>query len=132
MCIRDRYYHTDRDRIEMVSAATLANVGNCALSTGLLLTDGSPAIARAALSELTDVAIRELRTQATLSNAALKGGSTPAGERTILETWRDYYLSALGSMPDMSLSNDGLTSEIAAARAKVSGVASELLGALPR
>ena len=65
-------------------------------------------------------------------NAALKGGSTPAGERTILETWRDYYLSALGSMPDMSLSNDGLTSEIAAARAKVSGVASELLGALPR
>jgi hypothetical protein len=37
----DQFYHTDRDRIEMVSAATLGNVGNCALSTGLLLTAGS-------------------------------------------------------------------------------------------
>jgi aminopeptidase YwaD len=64
---RPVFYHTDLDRIENVSAATLANVGACALTSGLLLTEGTPAIARAALDELAATAERTLRMQATLS-----------------------------------------------------------------
>lgn len=128
----DQYYHTDRDRIEMVSAATLANVGNCALSTGLLLADGSPAVTRAALSELSDVAIAALRTQAALSDSAVRTGTKPADERTILETWRDYYVAALARIPDMSLSNDGWSAEVDAARARVVRVADEVLSSRPR
>ncbi len=126
----DQYYHTDRDRIEMVSATTLGNVGNCALSAGLLLTAGSPQVTRAALAELADVAVRELRTQAALSDKAIAGGAPRDEERMILEAWRDYYLAALGRIPDMSLSADGWDDEIAAARERVSRVAGDVLGKL--
>jgi len=126
----DQYYHTDRDRIEMVSATTLGNVGNCALSAGLLLTAGSPQVTRAAMAELADVAVRELRTQAALSDKAIAGGAARQAERTIIEAWRDYYLAALGRIPDMSLSSDGWDGEIAAARERVSRVASDVLGKL--
>ena len=40
----DQFYHTDRDRIEMVSPVTMENVGNCALATGLILAAGTPRI----------------------------------------------------------------------------------------
>ena len=98
----DQFYHTDLDRIEMVSASTLGNVGNCALTTGLLLTDGSPAVTQAALHELAGVAERELATQAALSFAAIKGGSDATKEQVILDAWRDYYVAALARIPDIA------------------------------
>ncbi|MCC6243238.1 MAG: M28 family peptidase [Gemmatimonadaceae bacterium] len=123
----DQFYHTDRDRIEMVSAATLANVGNCALSTGLLLTAGTPAIARAALAELADVAVRELRTQGALSAKAVSGGAKAADERLIVETWRDYYLEALGRVPEMAISTGAWDADLKSARERVSKAAAEVL-----
>ncbi len=127
----DQFYHTDGDRIEMVSAATLANVGNCALNTGLLLTTGSAPIVKAAISELADVAVRELRTQAALSAKAIAGGAKAADERTILETWRDYYLAALDRVPEMGTAAAGSwDADVRAARKRVSRAASEVLGKL--
>jgi hypothetical protein len=126
----DQFYHTDRDRLEMVSAATLGNVGNCALNIGLLLTSGTPQITKAALSELADVGIRELRTQGDLSAKAIQGGATPAAERTILETWRNYYVAALAKVPDMAVNRGGFDAEIAAAQERIKRVANEVLGKL--
>ena len=126
----DQFYHTDRDRIEMVSAATLANVGNCALSTGLLLTAGTPAITRAALAELADVAVRELRTQGALSAKAVSGGAKVADERLIVETWRDYYLEALGRVPEMAITTGAWDAELKAARERVTKAAAEVLQSL--
>lgn len=123
----DQYYHTDRDRIEMVSAATLGNVGNCALSTGLALTMGSKAITKAALDELANVAIRELRTQAALSDSARKSGSTTAAERTVLEAWRDYYVAALAKITDIALVPAGWDADIATAQARVRAAATQAL-----
>ena len=37
----DQFYHTDGDRIEMVSASTLENVGVCAAVSGMALAMGS-------------------------------------------------------------------------------------------
>ena len=126
----DQFYHTDRDRIEMVSATTLGNVGNCALSIGLLLTAGTSAITRAAASELANVAIRELRTQGELSTKAIQGGATVASERTIIEAWRDYYLAALAKTPEMSVNSSGFGADIAAAQERVRRVAAETLAKL--
>ena len=42
----DQFYHTDGDRLEMVSADELRNVGVSALVSGLLLTGGDGAAAR--------------------------------------------------------------------------------------
>ncbi len=128
----DQYYHTDRDRIEMVSATTLGHVGNCALTTGLLLSQGTPAVTRAALDELAGVAVAELRTQAALSTKAIAGGGKAEDERKILETWRDYYLAALGRIPDIALTDTGWEADVAAARAQVTRAASEVLGMIGR
>ena len=126
----DQFYHTDGDRIEMVSAATLSNVGNCALNTGVLLTTGSTPMVRAAIRELADVAVRELRTQAALSSKAIAGGAKAADERTILETWRDYYLAALDRVPDMATAPGSWDTDLRAARARVLRAADDVLGTL--
>lgn len=98
----DQHYHTDRDRIEMVSSETLAHVGSCALSTGLALSIGSAAIVRQAADELTDVAVRVIGEQVALSDSALKAGSDVAKERTVIETWRDYYVAAIERTIDIA------------------------------
>ena len=126
----DQHYHTDRDRLDMVSAATLANVGNCALSTGLLLTSGSREITRAALAELTAVAARELNTQGALSAKARQGGSTTTAERAIIEGWRDYYVAALAKIPDISVESGNWSADIAAAQEQVRRAASLVLANL--
>ena len=126
----DQFYHTDRDRLEMVSATTLGNVGNCALNIGLLLTAGTPQITKAALSELAEVAVRELRTQGDLSAKAIQGGSTMATERTIIEAWRDYYVTALTKIPEMAIKTAGFDANIAAAQARVRRSATAVLSKL--
>lgn len=122
----DQFYHTDRDRIEMVSSATLANVGSCALTTGLLLASGAPDVARAAVQELAMVAETTIRTQGVLSDSALRAGSDAGTERVVLETWRDYYVAAMAKLTDMLVSPVDLSKEITAAQARVRAAARKL------
>lgn len=117
----DQFYHTDLDRIGMVSASSLANVGACALSTGLLLTEGSAAIAKAALAELTQVAERALATQAQLSRDAIAKGAAVADEQHVLEVWRDYYVAAIARITDIAVGPIDLTAGITAAQQRVRG-----------
>ncbi|AMW07030.1 hypothetical protein GEMMAAP_19085 [Gemmatimonas phototrophica] len=115
----DVFYHTDLDRIENVSATTLANVGACALTTGLLLTQGTPVIARAALEELTVTAQQALRTQAALSRDTLARGGNVQYEQHILNVWRDYYLAALDRVADIAVGPVDLRTALANAKRRV-------------
>ena len=115
----DQHYHTDLDRIDMVSATTLANVGNCALSGGLLLTTGSRAITLAALEELTGVAERALRTQAGLSRDTVARGANREQEQHVLDVWRDYYVAAIARISDIAVGPMDLTAAIRAAQDRV-------------
>jgi aminopeptidase YwaD len=115
----DQFYHTDLDRIEMVSAATLANVGACALTTGLFLTDGSPAVTRAALDELTRSAEAALATQGQLSRDTVTRGAALATEQHVLEVWRDYYLAAIDRITDIAVGPVNLAAPIEAAKSRV-------------
>ena len=126
----DQFYHTDLDRIEMVSAITLTNVGNCALTTGLLLASGTSAIATAALDELGRVAEFELRAQGALSVAALKSGSDIVKERLILETWRDYYVAALAKIVDIDTSAAPIDAAVSASQLRIRNIADEMLSTL--
>ncbi|HEY3934092.1 MAG TPA: M28 family peptidase [Gemmatimonadales bacterium] len=129
----DQHYHDDLDRINMVSASELQHVGRCALATSLILTSGTRAYAVAALDELAGIAERRLDAEGTLSRAAL--AASPADsttQRTILEAWRDYYVAALAKVPEMTLPHDELTSEVAAAQARVARKGGAVIGALKR
>ncbi|MES2125153.1 MAG: M28 family peptidase [Gemmatimonadota bacterium] len=118
----DQYYHTDRDRIEMVSPTTLANVGNCALTTGLLLAGGTASTTQAALAEFVQVAVRRIETEAALSRQALTAASGPAAlarETLTLETWRDYYIAALAKIPEIAAVPVDLGAAIEAGQARI-------------
>jgi len=115
----DQYYHTDLDRIGMVSPKSLANVGACALSTGLLLADGSNAIVLAALEELAGVAERTIKAQAALSADTLTRGGNAEHEAHILATWRAYYLGAIDRIGDIAVGPVDLRAATARAKARV-------------
>lgn len=128
----DQHYHDDLDRIGMVSAKELQHVGNCALATALILTAGNhPEYARAALDELAEIAERRLDAEAKLSHAALvQSPADTTMERTILEAWRDYYVGALGKVPEMTLPHLDLTAEVAAAQDRVKRKATQVLATI--
>ena len=99
----DVYYHTDGDRIGMVSSATLANVGNAALASVLTLTSADGATARDLVAEVERAARIRLAAELALSKAAMSGGGDVAKETDILETWRDYYVKSIQAMRDIEV-----------------------------
>ncbi len=115
----DVFYHTDLDRIENVSAGTLANVGACALTTGLLLTQGTPSVARAALDELVLTAEQALRTQTALSRDTLARGGSIEHEQHILDVWREYYLAAVDRIGDIAVGPVALATPIEQAKLRI-------------
>ncbi|QJR36954.1 M28 family peptidase [Gemmatimonas groenlandica] len=115
----DQHYHTDLDRIDMVSAASLGNVGSCALTTGLLLADGSRPVVLAALEELTRAAEKELATQKALGRDTLSRGGTVETEHHIIDAWRDFYLGAIDRIPDIAVGPMELGAALSAAKDRV-------------
>lgn len=130
----DQFYHTDRDRIEMVSPRTLANVGTTALVTALELTTASGPMARSIVGDIQRAAVDRLGVEERLSRAAVAGGSPRAGEELILRTWTGYYVDALKAAADIQLggSDDATRSAIAAAVATVERRGAAALAALAR
>jgi len=125
----DQYYHVDLDRIDMVSAAELQHVGNCALASSLILTAGNePTYARAAIIEMAGIAERRLAAEGALSRAAIAAAADSAAlQQTIIAAWRDYYIGAIAAIPEMTLPHLDLTAEVADGQARVRKAAAEVL-----
>jgi hypothetical protein len=99
----DQFYHTDGDRIEMVSPVTLKNVGVTALVSALALTSAEGAMARKLVEQVEQAAIRRLDTELVLSQKAIGDGKKKADEVEILQTWTDYYVRAIETMRDIEV-----------------------------
>jgi aminopeptidase YwaD len=127
----DQFYHTDRDRLEMVSAATLKHVGVTALVTALALTSADGELTRALIAEVEAAARARLEIEAALSAAAVRAGGRVVDERDILETWGAWYDAALASFTDLEVGGTtaGTRASIDAAR---EGVRAALAAALRR
>ncbi len=97
----DQYYHTDGDRIDKVSAATLQNVGISALVSALVLTSADGAVARSVVGDLERAAIARLDVEFGLSRAAIVAGGNATTEREILQTWTEYYDRSLATVADV-------------------------------
>ncbi len=70
----DQFYHTDGDRLAMVSATTLANSSICAAVSAMVLTSADSEMAAFLARELEVAAIHRLRTETELGKAAIAGG----------------------------------------------------------
>lgn len=130
----DQFYHTDRDRLEMVSPQSLKNVGTTALVTALELTTASGPMARSVVGDIERAALERLAVEEALSRAAVAAGKPRAEEELILRTWTRYYVDALAATEDVQLggSDEGTRAAIAAAVAKVEARGAAALGSLGR
>ena len=117
----DQFYHTDGDRIDKVSAATLGNVGISALVSALALTSADGVMARTVVDDLERAAVARLDIEVALSHAAIAAGGSATNERDILQTWTDYYDRSLATIADVETggSSPATVSAIASARARV-------------
>lgn len=117
----DQYYHTDLDRLEMVSAPEMKNVGVTALTTALTLTSADARTARQLIDEVRQAAINRLEIETALSLAAMRDGGSVEAEYEILETWARWYDGALLATDDIEVggSSASVQRDIAAAREEV-------------
>lgn len=117
----DVFYHTDGDRLDMVSADEMKHVGVSALTTALLLTQANEKTARSLIKDIAANAVQRLDTEGALSKAAVQKGANVADEKHILEVWRDWYLVALSATTDIAVTGPGksIHSTIEKARAQV-------------
>jgi hypothetical protein len=129
----DQFYHTDGDRLAMVSADELRNVGITALVSALALTTADGAMTRALVAEVSRAAVARLSTEARLSAAAVRSASPRATELDILATWADWYDAALATFSDLEVggSSAATRAAIEEARATVRSAHERLITALP-
>lgn len=97
----DQFYHTDGDRLEMVSAETMENVAVSAAVSAMALTTADAESVAFFGKELEGAALARLRTEAELGRLALSRGGNLDEERLILRTWVDWYLGAVDTLRDM-------------------------------
>ena len=130
----DVYYHTDGDRIGMVSTSELTNVGTAALVAVLTLTSADGPTTRALVAELERAALARLAVEVDLSRAALASGGDRALEADILRTWTEYYVASAHTMTDIEIggSSSETTAAIAAAAARIKQTGDERLAQLTR
>jgi len=117
----DEFYHTDGDRIENVSAETLANVGNCALVSVLTLTGADGTTARSLVGEMEQSARKRIAVESALSREALATGGDIAKETGIITTWIDFYARAIEAMREIETGGSS-TDTMAAIRAAATRV----------
>jgi len=117
----DQFYHTDGDRIEMVSADELRNVGMSALISALVLTSADGAAARTIVAEIERAAVQRLEAEGLLGRAALGTGSSASQELDIIATWAGWYLGALTSTAEIEVggASPATLAAIAGARKRV-------------
>ena len=97
----DVFYHTDADRLDMVSAAEMKNVGISALATAYTLASADETTTIRLIGEIQNNAIERLTTEYELSKEAIDKGSLIAKEQHILEVWASWYKVALAKMSDI-------------------------------
>ena len=97
----DQFYHTDNDRLDKVSSATLKNVGTGALISALVLTANQEQASDLVIEEVTNAAINRLQVEFELSKTELQSGGSFETEQDILETWSAWYVGAIENSRDI-------------------------------
>lgn len=100
----DVFYHTDADRLAMVSADEMKNVGVSALATAYTLTSADENTNLVLIDEVTNSAVERLETEYNLSRNAILNGNSAKEEQHILDVWTSWYDKALEKMSEINTS----------------------------
>lgn len=97
----DVFYHTDADRLDMVSPVEMKHVAKSALATAYLLTTANDKTAAALIKDITRNALQRTQTEYELSKKNVQAGGDKAKEQHILQVWSDWYIKALATAIDI-------------------------------
>lgn len=100
----DVFYHTDKDRLDKVSATTMKNVGVSALTAAYTLATATESTATETVNQVKTDALTRLKTEFELSKKAIANGKTARDEKHILEVWGKWYTDALATINKMAVS----------------------------
>ena len=106
----DQFYHTDGDRLDMVSPSEMKNVGVSALAAAFTLSAANEKTTLLLIDEITQNAIDRLQTEYLLSKEAIQKGAKPEEQEHIISVWANWYKAAIGKMTDINIT--GLTENI--------------------
>jgi len=120
----DVFYHTDADRLNMVSAQEMKNVGVSALATAYTLTAADEPTTLTLIGELQKNATDRLQDEYQLGLQAIKDGLPANAEKHKIDVWAKWYTDALGKMTDINI--DGSTVKIDAGIAIAKKVVTDL------
>ena len=106
----DQFYHTDGDRLDMVSPSEMKNVGVSALAAAFTLSAANEKTTLLLIDEITQNAIDRLQTEYLLSKEAIQNGAKPEEQEHIISVWANWYKAAISKMTDINIT--GLTENI--------------------
>ena len=99
----DHYYHTDGDRLPMVSASEMTNVGTSALVAALILSSPDSTTARTIIDDVTRAARDRLQSETRLSAQAIATGEDPQQQARIIRAWTNWYRDAVRTARDIEV-----------------------------
>jgi aminopeptidase YwaD len=125
----DVFYHTDADRLVMVSAEEMKNVGISGLATAYALTAADEQMTLYLIEEITRNAIERLTTEFDLSKKEIENKSAPSKEQHILKVWATWYIEAIEKMAEIRVGGvtDNVRKSIDDAKHEVSTKSNELI-----
>ncbi|MBS1680880.1 MAG: M28 family peptidase [Bacteroidetes bacterium] len=97
----DVFYHTDADRIEMVSPEEMKNVGVSALAAAYTLVSADETTSLLLINEICLNSLERLQTEYELSKEAIAKGSKRELELHILDAWTSWYKTAIEKMVEI-------------------------------
>ncbi|MFZ6816808.1 M28 family peptidase [Undibacterium sp. Ji22W] len=114
----DVFYHTDADRLAMVSKTSMQNVGISALAAAFTLSSADEHSSIYLVQELLENATSRLETEFSLSKKAIAAGAKEKDEQHIIEVWADWYQKAFDKMQDIPVlgTTEKLKAQIDAAK----------------
>jgi hypothetical protein len=116
----DQFYHTNNDRIDKVSKASLVNVGTAALVSAYTLINADEETAQQLLTMLMASATIRMNKELELSRAAVAEGKAIDEEEEILNAWSDWYQQSFATVGDVVPDSDeSLSDRISKAQAEL-------------
>jgi aminopeptidase YwaD len=125
----DVFYHTDADRLDMVSATEMKNVGVSALATAFTLCSANEKITLALIDETAKNAMERLATELELSKQAVKNGTPAKDEQHIIEVWANWYKLSIAKMNEIRVggSTKKINQKIAAVQNNIDKKSGEII-----
>lgn len=128
----DQFYHTDNDRIDKVSKATLKNVGTAALVSAFTLINSDATTAKEILKNIENAAIARLNEELKQSKLAIEKGEDVKMQVEIIAAWEDWYVKAAATTSDLVSDISLIQSDIKKTQAVIKEKASNIVQSLTK